>query len=154
MNVDVEVTTFPEPIALEKLRSGEIDALVFVGGKPLNLVLEAAKDDNLVLLGVPPDRVSGAYLPAKFDAQDYPGLVKDGAEVPTVAVAAVMAAYNWPRSHQRYQKVERFVKLFFSNFGTLLDPPYHPKWHEVDLRNEVPGWRRFGPAQEWLAANK
>ena len=71
-----------------------------------------------------------------------------------VAVGAVMAAYNWPRNHQRYQKVERFVKLFFSNFGTLLDPPYHPKWHEVDLRNEVPGWRRFGPAQEWLAANK
>lgn len=153
LDVDVEVTTNPEPIALEKLRSGEIDALVFVGGKPLNLVLEAAQDDNLALLEVPPDRVGGAYLPAKFNAQDYPGLVEEGAEVPTVAVAAVMAAYNWPRDHKRYQKVERFVKLFFSSFGTLLKPPYHPKWREVDLRTEVPGWQRFGPAQDWLAAN-
>lgn len=153
LGVDVEVTTFPEPLALEQLRSGEIDALVFVGGKPLNLVLEAAQDDKLVLLEVPPDRVGGAYLPSTFDATDYPGLVADGVEIPTVAVAAVMAAYNWPRDHKRYQKVERFVNLFFGDFDTLLKPPYHPKWREVDLRAEVPEWRRFGPAQDWLAAN-
>lgn len=153
LDIDVQVTTFPEPIALEKLRSGEIDALVFVGGKPLNLVLEAAQDDNLVLLEVPPDQVGGAYLPAKFDAKDYPGLVEAGTEVPTVAAAAVMAAYNWPRDHKRYRKVEKFVNSFFSDFGTLLEAPYHPKWREVDLRAEVPGWQRFGPAQDWLTSN-
>ena len=46
LGIDVEATTFPEPIALEKLRSGEIDALVFVGGKPLNLVSQVTSDEN------------------------------------------------------------------------------------------------------------
>lgn len=153
LDIDVEATTHPEPIALEKLRTGEIDALVFVGGKPLNLVLEVAKNDNLKLLGVAPEQVGGAYLPASFDAKDYPELIADGTQVPTVAVGAVMAAYNWPRDHTRYQKVERFVNLFFGRFGTFQEAPYHPKWREVDLRAEVPGWQRFGPAQDWLSSN-
>ena len=154
LNIDVDVTTYPEPIALEKLRLGEIDALVFVGGKPLNLVLQVKKDDDLVLLSVPPEQVAGAYLPATFDAKDYPELIEEGSEISTVAVGAVMAAYNWPRGHSRYQKVERFVDLFFSNFDTFLEAPYHPKWREVDLRSEVPGWQRFGPAQDWLSSNQ
>ena len=153
LGIDVEATTFPEPIALEKLRSGEIDALVFVGGKPLNLVAEVTKSDDLKLLSVPPEQVAGAYLPAAFEAADYPELIEAGTEVPTVAVGAVMAAYNWPRDHMRYQKVERFVNLFFGSFDTFQEAPYHAKWREVDLRSEVPGWQRFGPAQDWLAAN-
>lgn len=153
LGIDVEATTFPEPIALEKLRTGEIDALVFVGGKPLNLVTGVMKSDGLKLLSIPPEQVAGAYLPAAFEAADYPELIEDGREVPTVAVGAVMAAYNWPRDHTRYQKVERFVNLFFGGFDTFQEAPYHPKWREVDLRAEVPGWQRFGPAQDWLAAH-
>lgn len=153
LGIDVEATTYPEPIALEMLRSGEIDALVFVGGKPLNLVLEVTKSDDMQLLSVPPDQVAGAYLPAAFAAADYPELIDDGAEVPTVAVGAVMAAYNWPRDHTRYQKVERFVNLFFGSFDAFQEAPYHSKWREVDLRSDVPGWQRFGPAQDWLSSN-
>ena len=44
---DIDVTTDPDPIALEKLRNGEIDALVFVGGKPVNLLVQVTNDDNL-----------------------------------------------------------------------------------------------------------
>lgn len=154
LDVDVEVTTFPEPIALEKLRQGEIDALVFVGGKPLSLVLGVEKDDRLALLGLPVDEVGGAYLPATFGSKDYPQLIAEGDEVSTVAVGSVMAVYNWPADHPRYQKVERFVTRFFDNFDTLLQDPYHPKWREVDLRAEVPGWQRFGPAEQWLSSQQ
>ena len=38
--VEVEATTFPEPEALAKLRAGDIDALVFVGGQPLALLAQ------------------------------------------------------------------------------------------------------------------
>ena len=153
LGIDVEATTFPEPIALEKLRSGEIDALVFVGGKPLNLVSQVASDENLKLLGVPLESIGGAYLPATFESRDYPQLIADGTEVPTVAVGSVMAVYNWAPDHDRYRKVARFVTLFFDDFDTLLQEPYHPKWREVDLKAEVPGWQRFAPAEEWLAAH-
>lgn len=153
LNIDVEVTTFPEPIALEKLRQGEIDALVFVGGKPLSLVSQVTADDNLRLLGVPLESIEGAYLPASFESKDYPQLIAEGTEVPTVAVGSVMAVYNWPPDNDRYRKVARFVSLFFDDFDSLLQAPYHPKWREVDLKAEVPGWQRFGPAKEWLASH-
>ena len=29
--------------------------------------------------------------------------------------------------------------------------PRHPKWREVNLNTEVPGWNRFKAADEWLA---
>ena len=153
LNIDVEVTTFPEPIALEKLRQGEIDALVFVGGKPLSLVSQVTEDDHLKLLSVPLESIKGAYLPASFQTADYPQLIADGTEVQTVAVGSVMAVYNWPPDNDRYRKVSQFVNLFFDDFDTFLQAPYHPKWHEVDLRAEVPGWQRFGPAEKWLATH-
>jgi hypothetical protein len=33
-------------------------------------------------------------------------------------------------------------------FGEFLDPPRHPKWQEVNLAAQLPGWTRFRPAQE------
>ena len=153
LNVDVEVTTFPEPVALDKLRRGEIDGLVFVGGKPLSLLADIGADEGLALVTIPPDGVTGAYLPSKLTSAEYPNLVASGTEVPTVAVGAVMAAYNWDPSHYRYTKTKRFVNEFFGSFDNLMKTPYHPKWKEVDLRAEVPGWTRFTPAEEWLAKN-
>ncbi len=152
LKIGVEVTTFPEPVALDKLRRGEIDALVFVGGKPLSLLAEIGRDEGLSLVSIPPDKVAGAYLPSELTAAEYPNLVEGGG-VPTVAVGAVMAAYNWDPATLRYAKTKRFVEQFFDNFSTFGNSPYHPKWREVDLRAEVPGWKRFGPAQEWLAKN-
>jgi len=154
LEIDADVTTFPEPIALEKLRGGEIDALIFVGGKPLSLLQQVTKDDNLKLLSIPPDEVEGAYIAASLNAKDYPTLIEEGAEIPTVAVGAVMAAYNWKPGHVRHTKVKRFINRFFGKFETFQQPPYHPKWQEVDLEADVPGWKRFGPAQEWLASKR
>ena len=153
LNIDAEVTTFPEPLALEKLRQGEIDALVFVGGRPLNLLLQVTKDDNLRLLSIPPDQVEGAYIATALNDTDYPELIDADAAVPTVAVGAVMAAYNWPADHPRHAKVKRFVDRFFTSFPAFQQAPYHPKWQEVDLRVELPAWQRFDPAEDWLAAN-
>ena len=153
LNIDAEVATFPEPIALEKLRQGEIDALIFVGGKPLNLLLQVTSADNLKLLSIPAEQVRGAYIATTLSGNDYPDLIGAGAEVPTVAVGAVMAAYNWKSGHARHTKVKQFVERFFTNFKSFQQPPYHPKWKEVDLRADVPAWQRFGPAKDWLASN-
>ncbi len=154
LNVDVDVTTFPEPVALDKLRKGEIDGLVFVGGKPLSLLADIGADENLALVEIPPQQVSGAYLASALSSSEYPNLVPAGGSVPTVAVGAVMAAYNWDPEHYRYRKTKRFVEQFFASFDTLRSTPYHPKWKEVDLRAEVPGWTRFKAAEDWLVKNK
>ncbi|MEM7168957.1 MAG: TAXI family TRAP transporter solute-binding subunit [Pseudomonadota bacterium] len=151
LDIDVEVTTDSELIALDKLRNGEIDGLVFVGGKPLNLLSQIGSDEGLQLVSILPDAVEGAYIGSVLTSDDYPNLIAAGGEVPTVAVGAVMAAYNWDPESDRYRKVKGFVDRFFDNIETLKEAPYHPKWQEVDLQEDLPGWNRFGPAADKLA---
>jgi TRAP transporter TAXI family solute receptor len=150
LGIEVEATTLPEPEALAGVRAGDIDALVFVGGQPLRLVSEVRADEGLKLLPIPADRVRAAYLRAHLDAASYPQLIAPGGSVPTLAVGAVMAAYDWPVGHPRSLKVERFVERFFAEFERLKAEPYHPKWRQVDLRQEVPGWRRLATARTGL----
>jgi TRAP transporter TAXI family solute receptor len=154
LGIDVEVTSFPEPIALERLRAGEIDALVFVGGKPLKLIEEVNRQEGLHLLAIPPARIKAAYIPSELTAEAYPGLIDPGSPVQTVAVTAVLAAYNWPEGHPRRGKLTRFIERFFANFDRLLEPPYHPKWQEIDLRAQVPGWQRIAPAANVAVAGE
>ncbi|MET0531909.1 MAG: hypothetical protein ABW003_26855, partial [Microvirga sp.] len=65
-------------------------------------------------------------------------------------VSSILAVYNWPEKTERYNKVARFVDVFFSKLPEFQKPPRHPKWVEVNLAASVPGWRRFKAAQEWL----
>jgi TRAP transporter TAXI family solute receptor len=154
LGIDVDVTTDPEPIALEKLRAGEIDALVFVGGKPVKLVEEVGREEGVHLLAIPPERIEGAYLPSELTADAYPDLIDPGDTVETVAVGAVLAAYNWPQDHPRRRKLDRFIQRFFADFDHLLEPPFHPKWREVDLSAQVPGWRRTATAEQLAVASE
>ena len=58
--------------------------------------------------------------------------------------------FNWPERSERYRRVQRFVDAFFSRFDEFSLPGRHPKWKEVNLAADVPGWQRFKPAQDWL----
>lgn len=155
LNIDVEPVYHDQALAIEKIKSGEIAATVYVAGKPARAIAELTGNDGLRLVPVeyaPP--LQEAYLPAAFSSEDYPGLVKPGTPVTTIAVGAVMAVYNWNSDGDRYKKVERFVQDFFSNFESFLKQPRHPKWQEVNLAAELPGWERFAPAQAWLEQNR
>ncbi len=72
----------------------------------------------------------------------------------TLAVGSVLAVFNWPENSDRYRRVERFVNAFFSRFDEFMLPGRHPKWKEVSLTAEVPGWERSKPAQDWLKAGR
>jgi TRAP-type uncharacterized transport system substrate-binding protein len=126
----------------------EVDVtLVFVGGKPLKLIQDVDRQEGLHLLAIPPERIKAAYLPSELTADAYPRLIDAGNPVQTVAVTAVLAAYNWPDGHPRQGKLTRFIERFYANFDRLLEPPFHPKWQEIDLRAQVPGWQRIAPAE-------
>ncbi len=149
LRIAVEATNFDQATALAKLKAGEIDALVYVAGKPARLFAGLGAESGLHFVPVPlTPALLDTYLPASLGTDAYPGLV-DG-EVETVAVGAVMAVYGWPPGHDRYQRVARFVGDFFDKFEAFRQPPRHPKWREVNISAQVPGWTRFAPAQEWL----
>jgi uncharacterized protein len=152
LGVKPQFVNLDQRTALEQLRSGEIDANIFVGGKPLQAVTEFRGDGRFRLLPLPYDpRLQDIYFPAEFTNADYRDLVPAGQSVETVAVATILAVYDWTPGSERYQRLGRFVDAFFTRFPEFAKPGRHPKWQEVNLSATVPGWRRFKPAEEWLA---
>jgi hypothetical protein len=81
---------------------------------------------------------------------DYPGLIKEGEQIDTVAVGAVLIAYNWPKGTDRYNRIVSFIDHFFPKLAEFQKPPRHGKWKETNLAAKLPGWTRFPYADEWL----
>jgi TRAP transporter TAXI family solute receptor len=141
-------------IAMEKLKAGEVDAVIVVGGKPYKSVSTFVNDGRFHLVRVDYDRpLQTDYLPATLTSKDYPNLIAEGEKVDTIAVPAVLAAYNWPPNSDRYRKLSQFVDAFFNKFPTLQKPPFHPKWRETSLSAPLAGWNRLPYAQQWLDRN-
>jgi uncharacterized protein len=154
LNIPVTPTYDDHEVALEKLRKGEIAAIAFVAGKPAPLFRDIAGEDGLHFLAIPlKPAVTAVYVPTRLTVQDYPGLVPFDQPVDTVAVGAVLAAANLQVGTDRYRNLANFVEAFFTGFQSLLEPGHHPKWREVNITAELPGWRRFPPAEEWLQRN-
>ncbi|SDI71895.1 MULTISPECIES: TAXI family TRAP transporter solute-binding subunit [Bradyrhizobium] len=142
-------------ISMEMLKKGEIDAVIAVGGKPYKSV-SAFKDDKDRFHFVPVDYakpLQGDYLPAMLTAKDYPNLIAEGERVDTIAVPAVLAAYNWAPNTERYRKLALFVDAFFTKFPTFQNPPFHPKWKEVSLSAPLQDWQRLPIADQWLKSH-
>ena len=145
-----KVVYIEQRIAMEKMKRGEIDAVIVCGGKPYKSV-SSFKDDRFHLVTVDYEKpLQGDYLPATLSAKDYPNLISEGEQVDTIAVPAVLAAYNWAPNTDRYRKVALFVDNFFTKFPTFQNPPFHPKWKEVSLSAPLQDWQRFPAAKQWL----
>ena len=151
LNVPVEATAFDNSTAIDKLRSGDIAALAFVAGKPAPILSDARLADGFRLLPIPlQPEVLDEYMPSRLGADDYPDLVQGGVSVDTVAVGTALVAAEAAPDSERYHRIAGFVEVLFGNLARLGDTSRHPKWHEVSLAAELPGWRRFGAAEEWL----
>jgi TRAP transporter TAXI family solute receptor len=138
-------------IAMEKLKKGELDAVIVVGGKPYKSVSNFVNDGRFHLVKVDFEKpLQNDYLPATLTSKDYPNLIADGDKVDTIAVPAVLAAYNWAPNTDRYRKLSLFVDAFFTKFPSLQNPPFHPKWKEVSLVAPLVGWQRLPQARQWL----
>lgn len=136
---------------IQKLKNGEIAAVIHVGGAPIPLFAGIPAGTGLHFLAVPLNQaLAQTYLPDKFTHDMYPALVAADAPVSTIAVGDVLAALNWPAHSDRGNNVNRFVDAFFNRFDEFQKPPRHPKWREVNLTAEVPGWVRLKQAQDWL----
>jgi TRAP transporter TAXI family solute receptor len=152
LGIPVEEVNMGQGDAFEALRRGEIAATVLIAGKPSGSFSKIQADpDQYKLIGVPyKPELQEEYLPATLTHADYPNLIPEGQQIDTVAASAVLAVFNWSADTDRYRRVAKFTKAFFENFDQFLKKPRHPKWKEVNLAAELPGWTRFAPAQELL----
>ena len=151
--IQVEQTLFDNPSALQKLRSGEISALIRVIGKPIDFFAKISAKDDFHMVPIPFSKnFSDYYALSEFTKAEYPNLISEGETTSTLGVPAVLAVYNWPRQSDRARRVQRLVERMFANWEKFQSPPRHPKWKEVNLAATVPGWTRWQPAEEILQA--
>jgi TRAP-type uncharacterized transport system substrate-binding protein len=151
LGVKVEQVLVDQSRALHMLRSGELDALVRVVGKPVEFFTRIPPDSGLHLVPIPFTKTFADYYTlGEFTAKDYPNLIPEGQRVDTIAVPSVLAVFNWPKGSDRYRRVERFVEQLFLKWDRFQQPPRHPKWRDVNLAATVPGWTRFVVAEQML----
>jgi hypothetical protein len=137
--------------AFVKLKSGEISATILIAGKPAASMASLQAAQGFRILPVPYRKpLQADYLPATLSAADYPKLIEQDRSVESVAVSAVLIAYNWPKGTDRYRRIQKFVEKFFPRLADFQKAPRHPKWKEATLAATLPGWTRFAGAEEWL----
>ena len=151
LGINAEKTFIPHQVALEQMRKGEIAAVVFITSKPVDAFVKGRWEPGFKFLPVKYEsKFEDYYLPAVLEAAEYPGLIKQGERVSTIAVPTALVAFNWPTKSNRYQRVARFVDILFTRVDKLQAPGFDPKWKSINLAATVPGLDRFAAAQEWL----
>jgi TRAP-type uncharacterized transport system substrate-binding protein len=151
LGIDVDQVLIDQPTALQKLQSGQVDAIARVIPKPIDFFSKIPASSGLHLVNIPFTKTfEDLYTLGEFNKQDYPNLLQGQDHIDTIAVPAVLAVFNWRNNTERYNKVERFIQYLFNRWDIFQHPPYHPKWRDVNLAATVPGWTRFSVAQEML----
>jgi uncharacterized protein len=151
LGIQIEQSNLDYGTALQKLKSGEFSALIRVVGKPVDALVRIPPNSGLHLIPIPfSKKFADYYTVGELSNKDYPTLLPPGQQIDTIAVPAVLAVYNWKTKKDRLRRVQRFVERLFENWDKLQRAPNHPKWRDVNIAATVPGWNRFGPAEDAL----
>jgi uncharacterized protein len=151
LGLQVEQVLYDNPTALQKLKTGELAALVRVIGKPIDFFAKIPADSGLHFVPIPFSKIfADYYTVGELTSKEYPGLVPASQPVDTIAAPAVLAVFNWSKGSDRYRRIERFVERLFTKWDQFREPPRHPKWRDVNLAATVPGWSRWAVAEEML----
>ncbi|HEU5048307.1 MAG TPA: TAXI family TRAP transporter solute-binding subunit [Rickettsiales bacterium] len=134
--------------------NGEVDAMVFVGGKPVKMFknmeelesiqgANAGKLSHVHFLPITDRRLLKEYNSATITHDDYSYVTQD---VPTVSVKALLVTYDYTMKKGDYYRehcrnMGKLVKAIYDNMGDLKSTG-HPKWQQVDLDADVGSWKR------------
>jgi uncharacterized protein len=156
-----ESLKIPSAHGIVSVLKGEIDAVIFVGGKPVRLF------KNLEDLTLPENQkyapmleqvhfipMNGAkmleeYKPAELTAADYK-FIKE--PVPTISVQAILISRDFSQGGENAKRCEQIGKLSDALRAGIpgLKESGHPKWKEVNLDANVNTWKKDSCAWEIL----
>lgn len=151
LDIPIEPLALDSLAAVEKLKQNAIAAAVIVGAKPTPLIAEISAGTGLHLLPIKFDAdLEDSYLPTGFDHDDYPNLIEMETEIPSVATGLVLLTADSKDDAGHAERMARFVDTLFSHFDRLKKDGHHPKWREINLAANLPGWTRTPAAETWL----
>jgi TRAP-type uncharacterized transport system substrate-binding protein len=151
LGIEVEPVFTDHAAGLRMLMAGEVAGLIGSASKPVDFWQKIPPNSDLHLLPVPFTKaLADLYVVGAFTSADYPNLIPSGQRIDTIAVPTVLAVYNWPKNTERYRRLERFVQYLFTRWDKLTQPPFHPRWRDVNLAASVPGWTRFAASEDML----
>lgn len=162
LKIPVEPVFLDQDAAAQKLRSGEIAAFARFAPAPHGAFSGFKAEEGFHFIPIDNESLPAAeygellkeYSPALLKRDFYPALISEDNPVPTVAGSLILATYAWPHGTERYRRLSTFVNTFFDSIDKFKADSRHPKWKDINLAYEVPGWKRFQPAQEWLESRK
>jgi TRAP-type uncharacterized transport system substrate-binding protein len=153
LGVHPDIVYVDPTVAIEKMRTGEIAAVVSTGGKPNDLFVKLKPEPGFHFLDIEYDqKFTDYYIPCPLTHDDYPQLIPVGQTIGTLCMQSVLAVYNFPKGSDRARRVGRFIDYYFERFDKLKQPSFHPKWKAINLAAKVQGWNRYWQATEKLAA--
>ena len=152
LGIQVQQVNVDTSAAMQQLKTGELAAMIRLVGKPIDFFARIPAEAGLHLLPIPFSKAFADYYTiGEFTADQYPNLMPEGqSKVHTIAVPAVLAAFNWAKGTERQKKIERLTERMFANWSKFQKPPFHPKWRDVNLAATVPGWTRLESAEREL----
>lgn len=153
LNLSVTEENLDPADAIEQMRSGNLAAMVLVTGKPAPLFQNLNWQDGFHLVPVDvPDPQEGTKT--QLSAADYPYLIAPDQPVQTLALPTALIARRTAENPVRGRLLNFFAETILSRVEDLLKPGRHPKWRELDLTAELPGWTRYAPVARWLASQR
>lgn len=167
MNVTpAESQKIPSAQGVVSVLKGEIDAVIFVGGKPVRLFknLEdltlpenqkyAAMLEKVHFIPMNSPKMLEEYKPAEITPNDY-SFVKES--VPTISVQAILISRDFSggnaKQAARCEQIGKFADMLRAALPALRENG-HPKWKEVNLEANVSSWKRDSCAWEIAGAAK
>ncbi len=153
-----EITTdhllyMPPAEGVVAVLSGDADAMIFVGGKPVTLfsnlsALKTSKDrkkaallDQVHFVPVDDQRIFTEYSPTRINSKDYSFVKKT---ILTAKVSALLVARNDVNNDadSDYCKQLQNISLGIEASLSKLQSDGHPKWNEVNLYESISLWPR------------
>lgn len=156
LGIPVEPTRLDKYDALEQVKSGELDAVLFLIEDPVDALTALGPDDGVRVLPIEPvPALLNQYNAATLTTDDFPKLLEGEQTIETLAVPVIIASYNWPSSvGWRHAKLERFVDGLVTSLDRLQQGEFEPAWEAVDLGGEAPGVSRLGMIDVALAEER
>lgn len=146
-----EMIKLPPPEGMLKVLQKQADAIIFVGGKPVKLFknleemqtqhAELMRGMHFIPLNEP--KILEEYAPTQITSSDYNFVTTP---VPTVAVTAVLVAFDFSRIKTPYGKMQcknlGIISKAIRDHMQYLRTQGHPKWQQVNLDANVAFWKK------------